>query len=80
MMSDTGGLAVPENAMRPLLAALIAAPLLTACAAPAPPVDRQAEEGRMVGQSEVDLVRQMGVPTRRSPPTGTGSWPIWSGA
>jgi hypothetical protein len=63
-MSDTGALAVLENAMRPLLAALIAAPLLAACAAPTPPVDRQAAAAGMVGQSEVDLVRQMGVPTR----------------
>ena len=63
-MSDTGGVAVLENAMRPLLVALIAAPLLTACAAPTPPVDRQAAATGMVGQSEADLVRQMGVPTR----------------
>ena len=49
--------------MRPLFAALIAVPLLAGCATP-PPVDRQAEANKLVGQPEAEVVRQMGVPTR----------------
>jgi hypothetical protein len=50
--------------MRPLVAALIAVPLLAGCATPEPQADRQAALGKLVGQSEADLVRQMGIPTR----------------
>jgi len=50
--------------MRPLFATLIAVPLLAGCATAKPPVDQQAAAGNLVGQSEADLVRQMGVPTR----------------
>jgi hypothetical protein len=54
---------VSEDAMRPIFAALITAPLLAGCATPAPQ-DQQAAPARLVGQSEADLVRQLGVPTR----------------
>ena len=49
--------------MRPIVSALFILPLLAACAQPAPQ-NRQAELQPLIGQSEVDLVRRMGVPTR----------------
>jgi len=49
--------------MRPLFAALITVPLLAGCNTPTPP-DRQAALDQLVGQSEADVVRQMGIPTR----------------
>jgi len=49
--------------MRPIFAALIAAPLLAGCAPPVPTPAPPAA-GQLVGQSEADLMRQMGVPTR----------------
>jgi hypothetical protein len=53
-----------EKPMRPTVAVLSALPLLAACTQPPPP-DRQAALQPLVGQSETDLVRHMGVPTRR---------------
>ncbi len=49
--------------MRLIVAALITLPLLAACTQPPPP-NRQAELQPLVGQTETDLVRHMGVPTR----------------
>ena len=49
--------------MRPIAAALSVVPLLAACTQPTPQ-DRQAALQPLVGQSETDLVRRMGVPTR----------------
>jgi hypothetical protein len=52
-----------EDAMRVMFASVIATLLLAGCATP-PAEDGQAAAGKMVGQSETDLVRQMGIPTR----------------
>ena len=49
--------------MRPIFAALTAVPLLAGCTTPAPTAAPPAP-GQLVGQSETDLVRQIGVPTR----------------
>ena len=49
--------------MRPIVAALFVLPLLAACTRP-PPMTRQEELQPLVGQSETDLVRRMGIPTR----------------
>ena len=52
-----------EKPMRPIVAVLFALPLLAACQQPTMQ-DRQAALQPLVGQSESDLVRRMGVPTR----------------
>jgi hypothetical protein len=54
---------VSEDAMRPIFVALIAVPLLAGCATGALQ-EREAVLGQLIGQSEAELVRQMGVPTR----------------
>ena len=81
--------------MRPMIAVLLALPLLAACTQPPPP-DRQAQLQPLVGQTETDVVRQMGIPARsfdvnghrflayldRSVTVvpGQGPWqPFWSG-
>jgi len=48
--------------MRTIVAALIVLPLLAGCTAP--PEQQQANFQPLVGRSEADLVRQLGVPTR----------------